>query len=135
MAGRPTLYTDQTVSKVQEYLDACKDETVDVKTGESEKFTTYKQKTVVKLPTLEGLSVFLKVNRDTITEWMKEHPEFSVVCNTLKAIQAERLINMSLSGDYNALISKMLLVKHGYVERQEITGADGKDFDVTLKLK
>lgn len=125
--GRPTDYTDQTIAQVKEYLDGCVDEVRQVISGESEKFTSYKEKTVVRLPTIEGLAVFLKVHRDTIHQWTKDHAEFSDIINTLKGIQAERLINMSLGGDYNPLISKLMLAKnHGYVERQEITGADGE---------
>ncbi len=125
--GRPTSYNDEIPGRVQEYLSLCVDETKDVISGESEKFTSYKQKTIVKLPTIEGLAVYIGVHKDTINEWSKTHPEFSVVIHTLKAMQAERLINMGLSGDYNPVIAKVLLSKHGYADRTELTGADGSD--------
>lgn len=124
-AGRPTDYNDQIVLKAKEYLASCTDEVKQVVSGESEKFTAYKEKTVVKLPSIEGLARFLKISKETIYQWEKIHPEFSDVLSALRSEQADRLINNGLSGDYNPVISRLLLTKHGYAERQELTGADG----------
>lgn len=120
-AGRPTSYNEQILIDTKAYIDSCEDEVVQVVTGESEKgFTTYKEKTRVKLPTIEGLAYRLKISKDTIYQWEIIHPEFSYVINDLRAKQAERLVNNGLSGDYNAYISKALLAKHGYHDKQEI---------------
>lgn len=127
MAGRPTSYTEDITTRAQEYLDSCIDEIKQVVTGESEKFTTYKEKVVVKIPSIEGLARFLNISKDTIYQWEQIHPTFSDVLNALRSEQADRLINMGLSGDYNPVISRMLLSKHGYAERTELTGADGSD--------
>lgn len=135
MAGRPTSYTENITTMAQEYLDSCTDEIKQVVTGESEKFTTFKEKVVVKLPSIEGLARFLKISKDTIYEWEKIHPEFSDVLHALRSEQADRLINMGLSGDYNPVISRMLLSKHGYAERTELTGADGKPVQTETHVK
>src|SRR5678809_369422 len=103
--SRPTKYDKLIVSKAQEYVDSCEDETKQVISGESEKFTTFKEKVIVKLPTIEGLALYLGIHKDTIYEWEKEYDEFSDVTNVLRAKQADRLINMGLSGDYNPLIA------------------------------
>jgi hypothetical protein len=124
--GRPTDYTEDTPTKAQEYLDSCVDEYKQVVIGESEKFTSFKEKTIVRLPSIEGLARFLKISKDTIYEWEKIHPLFSDVLHALRSEQAQRLIDMGLSGDYNPVIARMLLSKHGYAERTELTGADGK---------
>lgn len=118
--ARPTSFTPEMVSKAREYVDSCEDKIEDVISGQSEKFTSYKQKTTVRLPTIEGLAFFLKIHKDTIYEWEKIHDEFSDVINDLRAKQAERLINMGLSGDYNPYIAKVLLTKHGYNDKQEV---------------
>ena len=118
--GRPTEYSDKVLKDAQAYLDACEDETKQIITGESEKFTSYKEKVVVKLPSIEGLAFYLKISKDTIYQWEQLHPEFSDVISDLRLKQAERLINNGLSGDYNANIAKALLAKHGYVDKQEI---------------
>lgn len=120
-AGRPTDYNDDVTKDAQAYLDSCEDETVQVVTGESEKFTSYKEKVIVKIPSIEGLANHLKIHKDTIYEWEKIHPEFSDVTNALRTKQAERLINCGLSGTYNAYIAKALLAKHGYVDKSEQT--------------
>lgn len=124
--GRPTSYSEEITTKAQEYVDSCTDSSKQVIIGESEKFTSYKEKTIVKLPSIEGLARFLGISKDTIYQWEKIHPEFSDVLHTLRSEQADRLINMGLSGDYNPVIARLLLTKHGYAERTELAGPDGK---------
>lgn len=123
--GRPTDYNETTVSRSREYLDSCVDEVKQVVIGESEKFTSYKEKVTVKLPSIEGLARFLKISKETIYQWEKIHPEFSDVLHDLRSEQAQRLINMGLSGDYNPVISRLLLAKHGYADKTE-TELSGK---------
>jgi len=110
--GRPTDYDPvRTPERAQAYVDAPRSETV-------------------RIPTLEGLAVFLNVSRSTIYEWANKHPEFSDILEQAMARQAQGLIENGLMGIYNATITKLLLTKHGYVDKQEITGAYGsKLFD------
>jgi hypothetical protein len=137
MAGRPTEYTDELPGRVQEYIDSCQDETKQVVVGESEKFTSYKEKVIVKLPSIEGLAAFLGISKDTVYQWEKIHPAFSDVLHTLRTQQAERLINNGLSGDYNPVIAKLLLTKHGYAEKteSEVYGKDGKPIVTETHVK
>ena len=118
--GRPTKYTKDITEKAEKYLSECIDTTEQVVTGESGKFTSYKEKIKVNLPTIEGLAVYLEVHRDTLYEWEKEHDEFSDIIERLRGSQIKSLINNGLSGDYNPTIAKVLLSKHGYSEKQEI---------------
>jgi DNA-binding transcriptional regulator YiaG len=118
--GRPTKYTKEIIKKAEKYLSECIDTTEQVVTGESEKFTSYKEKIKVNLPTIEGLAVYLEVHRDTLYEWEKEHDEFSDIIERLRGSQIKSLVNNGLSGDYNPTIAKVLLSKHGYSEKQEI---------------
>ena len=126
MTGRPTKYNEEILAKAYEYLDSREDQTESIVSGESSKgFTTFKLKVTVKLPTIEGLSVYLGIHKDTVFEWEKIHEEFSDFLNVLRGKQAERLIDNGLSGDYNPIIAKMLLSKHGYADRQEIEQSGG----------
>jgi len=127
--GRPTKYSKKILQKTQEYINSCEDqERQIVKQSNAEKgYEMYDTKLVVKLPTIEGLAVHLRINRDTIYTWCQDHKEFSDIIEELKAKQADRLLNNGLSGDYNPTIAKVLLTKHGYIERKELTGKDGKD--------
>ena len=131
MTGRPTKYSDSYVKKTKEYVDSCNDELVQVVSGESEKFTAFKEKVRVNLPTIEGLAIYLKLHKDTIYEWEKKYKQFSDVINILRAKQVERLINNGLSGDYNPIIAKVLLSKQGYSEKTE-TNITTQDVDFTF---
>jgi len=80
------------------------------------------------LPTIERLSIILDVHKDTLYEWEKEDKGFSDVLRKLRAAQADKLLQNSLIGRYNAVITKLMLSKHGYVEQ---TQQDVKVQDVT----
>ncbi len=126
-AGQPTLYNDNILNKVQEYIVGCEDEEIQQLTGLSMKGTElYKNVLKVKIPTIEGLAVYLGVHRDTLYAWESTHPEFSDILGKLRAIQADRLLNNGLAGTYNSTIAKVLLTKHGYREGIEQTGKDGE---------
>lgn len=115
-AGRPTSY-DYSILKplIDEYIKECQD-------IEEDKENNIKQK--VKIPSIEGLCLKLKINKDTLYEWVKIHEEFSDDIDIIRQIQADRLLNKGLSGDYNPTIAKVLLTKHGYREGIDQTTND-----------
>lgn len=123
-AGRPPEYTEEIVTKARQYIDSCFDFIDDPET---------KVKSV-KIPTIEGLAVALKIHRDTIYAWEKEKGKelFSDILAELRAKQANALINNGLAGNYNPTIAKVLLTKHGYREGTEHTGADGAPLKITF---
>lgn len=132
-AGRPPIWDDQIIEKVKAYLESCVDSNEQIITGESEKFTKYENKLKVKLPTIEGLAVYLGISRETVYAWEREYPLFSDIIGELRSKQAEALINNGLSGAYNPTIAKVLLSKHGYKEATE-NETDGK-VEVTVKYE
>lgn len=69
------------------------------------------------LPTIERLSIMLDVHRDTLYEWEKDNKDFSDILRKLRASQADKLVQNSLVGKYNPVITKLMLSKHGYVEQ------------------
>ena len=118
--GRPTEYKgDKTIKKVKDYLTLCVDEEYQRVKTEGDKSTSWDNLVKVKIPTIEGLAVYIGVSRDTIYQWKKDHDEFSDIIDILMAQQAERLLNNGLSGTYNSTIAKVLLTKHGYIEKSE----------------
>lgn len=119
-AGRPTIFSEEIIEKTKAYIDACEDEDATYISQESEKYKMYKPKLKVKLPSIDGLAYHLGIHKDTIYQWEEIHTQFSDLINMLRNKQAERLINMGLSGDYNPYIAKALLAKHGYADKQEI---------------
>lgn len=105
--GRPPEYDPvRTVDRAQAYLDAPRSEKV-------------------KIPTLEGLAIYLNISRATIYDWKDKYTEFSDIVEKVLTLQAQGLIENGLVGEYNPTITKLMLTKHGYVDKQEITGKDG----------
>lgn len=101
--GRPTKLDADLIEKAREYVE---------RTSEF----SYQM-----LPTIEGLSLAMLVDRTTIYQWEKDDADedFSNIVRQLRSAQAEKLIQMSLNGRYNPMISKLMLSKHGYVEKSE----------------
>lgn len=106
--GRPTKYEERFNDELDKYLET---------TGSKNK----------RLPTIQGFSLWLDVDDETLTEWAKAHKEFSATFSRLKKIQAEQLINDGIYGgkDVNATIVKLLLQNnHGMKERTDTTTND-----------
>ncbi len=133
LVGRPTDYSEKVLKAAKKYLKDCKDEEVQQVIGLSAKGTElYRNKLNVNLPTVEGLSAYLKVNRDTLYEWAKHYSEFSDTLDEIKAEQAKRLIDKGLSGDYNSTIAKLILsANHGMREKTDVT-TDGKEIPTPM---
>ena len=117
--GRPTKYAgDQTCKQVDQYLKENQD--------------SYNEgKLEVKLPTLEGFAAHIGVHKETIQEWKRRHPEFSVSLGKILAEQKTRLINMGLAGDYNPTIAKLILsANHGMSDKVDASETGG----ITINL-
>ncbi len=87
----------------------------------------FDKKLRVKLPTIGGLALYIGVCEDTLHEWAKVHPRFSVSLKKVKTMQAERLLDKGLSGDYNSTIAKLILsANHGMSDRTDHTSGGEK---------
>ncbi|MFD4554424.1 terminase small subunit [Streptomyces sp. NPDC058469] len=133
--GRPTNYSSEMVDLAAKYLKGCKDsyklvsgtQTTDerIEEKDGEKVTTVRtssrkaRELHVKLPSIEGLALYLHIRRSTVYDWQKAHSEFSDIVEEILTTQAERLLNGGASGRYNHSISKLILTKHGYVDKVE----------------
>ena len=112
--GRPTTYSDEMLALTWEYIDACQDQITEGKLK-------------VKLPTVEGLSIYLGVTRSTVYLWAETHKEFSDTLEHLKAKQAEMLISQGLANNDSSTIAKLMLSSnHGMREKSDVT-TDGKE--------
>lgn len=100
--GRPTSLTPEIIERAWEYVDAS--DNMGVQT---------------LLPTIERLALTLGVSRDSLYEWGILSDEFSDILNKLRAIQADKLIQNGLLNRYTPVMTKLLLSKHGYVEKSE----------------
>lgn len=112
MAWRPIEFNQEYIDKAKAYLETCKDTYND------------KDKLKVKLPSIEWLCRHfhkedIAVHRSTIYDWKDKYPEFSDILEQILIEQAERLINSSISWEYNSNIAKLLMGKHWYTEKTE----------------
>lgn len=109
MAGRPTSLTPELIEKAQEYLE------------------TYEELDQV-VPTVAGLALHIGVSRGVIYKWDSEEQtdcQFIDILNAIKECQEVRLVNGGLTSQFNSVIAKMMLTKHGYSDKQEIDHTSG----------
>lgn len=104
--GRPTKYLPEAIyPKIEEYLAQCSREQT-------------------RLPTIEGLALFLGIDDDTVVEWGKKSVEFSAAIKKIKMLQKEQLMNDSFYGgkEVNAGAGVfMLKANHGMKENDPST--------------
>ena len=104
-AGRPTKYNKKMQAAADWYVDGGFEELGD------------------KIPTVEGLSLHLDVDDDTVVRWAKDarKPKFYAALRRLKRKQKNKLMQQGVDGEYSPVITKLLLnVNHGMVERKFI---------------
>ena len=133
-AGRPTKYDPKFVDEVYKYFDIephfetpVLETRKDGSTKESIKFIPS------DLPTKAGFAKSIKVCRDTLYAWEKEHKEFAEALKFAEVCQEHILIQNGLKGLYNPIFAvntaKNVL---GWRDKQEITGKDGEAFSVSI---
>ena len=106
--GRPSELFE-TLEKAKEYLY-----------GGYEKFDEV-------IPSIAGLACYAGKGRNTIYDYASQNKEFSNILEALLALQESKLINRSLTGDFNPTITKLILSKHGYSDKveQDVKSSDG----------
>lgn len=120
--GRPSEYSEEYIDKVDHYLAQCEDT------------LTERGKLQVRLPTIEGFSIYLGVSKKSLYNWRDKHPDFLHALEKIETEQKERLLNMGLSGDYNPTIAKLVLsANHNMREKteQDIT-SQGQQLGVVI---
>ncbi len=98
--ARPTKLTPELLDRAKNYI---------------EEYTT-------AIPTVAGLALYLDISRETIYDWDKEQVSdvFSDILGKVKSLQEQELVDNGLKGEFNSTITKLMLTKHGYSDKQEI---------------
>jgi len=100
----PTKYTTELLEKAQEYLNTWE--------------------TLNAVPTIAGLAVHLNIAKQTLYEWEKEKENgkdaIADVCARVRVMQEQVLIDKGLTKKYDNSLTKLMLMKHGYSDRQEV---------------
>lgn len=152
--GAPTKYDPvATIAATRAYIDSKEDKTmvqmvevapssVDLEEDEAAppRLIPGPVEYTINLPTLEGLALHLKITRSTLYEWRKdpEKKDFSDIVDELLSKQAASLIHNGVNGKSNSNITKLLLTKHGYVDKQVIDDKRsllGDVFDAAAKRR
>lgn len=101
--GRPSEYEPVHLQMVDDYLHLYRE-------GEDAEV----------VPTMEGLAFFMQRTKSTLLRWAEEHEEFRYALDRLKDIQAMKLQNGGLKGEFAPVITKLMLsANHGMAEKQE----------------
>lgn len=117
--GRPTAYTPELVATARDYL------------------TTYKTKHKHEFPSVVGMCKILNRSTTTLYRWADEnsnvyHEEFSDILRACKETQQLVLLNNGVNGTFNSQITKLVLGKHGYHDKQD---THVKEFNVNIGAK
>ncbi len=130
--GRPTKYKPDLIEKVDEYLKTCVEEVEDYIKSDGAKSTSYQRIVHANIPKRQGFASYIDVNVDTLNEWSKKYPDFSVALKKIDREQHNRLVEGGLSGTYSPVITKLMLSNnHGYREKSDVT-TDGKELPTPL---
>jgi len=102
--GKPSLYNPEINKRALEYLNSYQDN------GDV-------------IPSIVGLAQVINIRRETLHVWAN-HEDKKEFANILKQIvekQEQVLLNKGLTGDFNSNIAKLVLGKHGYHDKQELS--------------
>jgi hypothetical protein len=86
------------------------------------------------IPSVVGLCQVINRARSTVYKWAKEEDKgFSDILEAINEKQQMVLLSKGLTGDFNAQITKLVLGKHGYHDRQEteVSGPNGGPIQVS----
>jgi hypothetical protein len=123
--GRPPKYRPEMCLTVDAYLAGCVTKIEDYVKSEGTNSTSYQRIVKPNIPKLEEFAGTLGVVYTTILEWEKLYPDFHKVLDQIREAQEKILIEGGLSGDFNPMITKLILsAKHGYRERSDVTSDD-----------
>lgn len=108
--GRPTKYGPEVLEAAKAYLE------------------NYEAAGDV-VPTIVGLACELGIAKSTCYDWAShdDKAEFSDLLTRIENKQERLLLSGSLKGEMEKVISKMMLSKHGWIEKSET-----RSFNVTI---
>lgn len=112
--GRPTKYTPELLEKAREYVDgAWKSE------GDP-------------IPMLCGLAVKCGITKECVSRWRKDadKAEFNQLCARVESEQERVLLQKGLTREHDNSLTKLLLMRHGYSDKQSVELSGGVDVNM-----
>lgn len=112
-AGRPTNYTPELVQLARDYIQSHEGDAV---------------------PSIAGLCCAINIHRSTAYAWAKDKDkEFSDILEEIMQKQENTLISKGLKSEFNSTITKLMLTKHGYHDKQDVDHSG--NFNVNMPPK
>ena len=109
--GRPSDYTEEVLNIARDYVD------------------NFRSEYGHAIPSVVGLAKILRKSRECLYNWARdeEKKDFSDILENINTSQEFELVNGGLTNELNSNITKLVLGKHGYSDKQDqqITGKDG----------
>jgi len=87
------------------------------------------------VPTVEGLATVLGIHRPYLYDLAKKYKEVSDTIELLNTHQSKLLITGGLLNKFNACITRLLLSRHGYIEKTETETTTKIKLDREIKEK
>ena len=113
--GRPTKYSNAVIDQLKDYIA---------------NYETYGD----IVPSAAGFACVLEVSRHTLYNWAEKHAAFLHMLGRLNSAQERIAMKKGLLSEWNPTIVKLLLAKHGYTDKQEITGAESGPLEVVYRV-
>ena len=136
-AGRPSKYKEEYCDQVVEFFDRKPFEIIMVKDPDTDELVPATNKygqplfNPCELPTKESFAKHIGVDRDTVKEWAKVHPEFSAAIKKAEDLQKNILIQNGLLGNYDRtfaiFVAKNVTDMRDKIET-EISNPEGEAF-------
>lgn len=114
--GRPTDYNDQMLQDARNYLDNGW-----INEGHA-------------IPSVVGLACVLDVTKKTLYNWSNKYPEFLHILDKIVETQEQVLLSKGLRSEFNSHITKLVMGKHGYHDRKEVSGPDGSPVEFLASI-
>ena len=104
----------KTIDKAIEYLEDCPD----------------------TIPSIVGLAIHIGVTSRTLQNWAKDEDkeEFFRTLEYVKDHQHRLALNNGLNGEFNSVITKLVLANHGYREKQEVEAKVDATIEATSNI-
>lgn len=99
--GRPSKYDPKYCDEIIEYFDIPPYKDVKVTITKGDTIVDKIERLPNDLPTLAKFAANINVDRDTIHQWTKDHPEFSDAYKKAKVLQEHHLVTCGLNSLYN----------------------------------
>lgn len=135
--GQPTKYRQEYNEEALKYFDIDAYYETPVTTTTKDGQVVEKMKLIANdFPNIAGLARRLKVDRETLYEWAKVHPEFSNTLNKCRSMEADILVTNGLKGLYSqpfAIMAAKNII--GWRDKQDVEHSGGITVSFHQSLK